>query len=107
MIETSVYITPIHIEIDASGHSGYATKGADIVCSAFSILFFTLAQSLREKGMAVNTDEEDQIKHINAYGDIGLTHNVLIDYYVSGVRMLAEKYPQHVAPPRIVGGINV
>ena len=53
MIETDVHITPGHMAVEASGHSGYALKGADIVCSAFSILFFTLAQSLQERGLAV------------------------------------------------------
>ncbi len=108
MIETDVHITPGHMAVEASGHSGYALKGADIVCSAFSILFFTLAQSLQEKGLAVEVTEQGQIKRINAYGHISLEHRVLNDYFISGVCMLAEKYPMYVAPPRLeTGGINV
>ena len=34
--------------IEATGHSGYAECGADIVCSAVSVLMETLANSLTE-----------------------------------------------------------
>ena len=108
MIETDVHITPGHMAVEASGHSGYALKGADIVCSAFSILFFTLAQSLQVRGLAVEITEHEQFKCIDAYGNIGLEHRVINDYFISGVRMLAERYPMYVAPPVLeTGGINV
>ena len=106
MIETNIHIIPAQAVIEASGHSGYARKGADIICSAYSILFFTLAQSLQDEGVPVETDEKDSLKHISIQVDIGFKENILINYFKTGVLMLAKKYPMHVALPKQTGGIN-
>ncbi len=107
MIETNIHITPVQVLVEALGHSGYARKGADIVCSAYSILFFALAQSLQDEGVSVEINEQDSLKHISMQGDIGFRENILINYFRTGVIMLAKKYPTHVALPKQVGGINV
>lgn len=36
------------IELNVSGHSGYAESGADIVCSAISVLIHSFCQALFE-----------------------------------------------------------
>lgn len=45
------------------GHANYAAEGADIVCSAVSILFYTLAQSV----MAFPEDAFEEKPHIKIY----------------------------------------
>lgn len=52
--------------IEATGHSGYAEEGQDIVCSAISILMETLANGLTEvvkAGVDVKVDES--IPHLS------------------------------------------
>lgn len=43
-------------KITASGHAGYAPKGQDIVCAAFSVLSLTL-----ERAVDTLTDDEMEI----------------------------------------------
>lgn len=43
-------------KITASGHAGYAPKGQDIVCAAFSVLSLTL-----ERAVDTLTDDEIEI----------------------------------------------
>ena len=52
--------------IEATGHSGYAEEGRDIVCSAISTLMETLANGLTEvvkANLEVKVDEE--IPHLS------------------------------------------
>ena len=46
MIE--IRFKPDDMELNVSGHAGQAEKGKDIVCSAVSILFYTLAQAVTD-----------------------------------------------------------
>jgi uncharacterized protein YsxB (DUF464 family) len=38
-------------EIESKGHAGYGEKGKDIVCSAVSILLYTLVDSIDERDL--------------------------------------------------------
>ena len=52
--------------IEATGHSGYAEEGSDIVCSAVSVLMETLANSLTEVVMAdVKVVVDENISHLS------------------------------------------
>ena len=46
MIE--IKFKPKELELSITGHAGAAEKGKDIVCSAVSILFYTLAQAVSD-----------------------------------------------------------
>lgn len=46
MIE--IKFKPKELELSVTGHAGAAEKGQDIVCSAASILFYTLAQAVTD-----------------------------------------------------------
>ena len=46
MIE--IRFNPEKMELKINGHAGQAEKGKDIVCSAVSILFYTLAQAVTD-----------------------------------------------------------
>jgi len=52
--------------IEATGHSGYAKEGQDIVCSAVSTLMETLANSLTEIVKAeVDVKVDENIPHLS------------------------------------------
>ena len=52
--------------IEATGHSGYAEEGSDIVCSAVSVLMETLANGLIEVVKAdVNVIVDENIPHLS------------------------------------------
>ena len=46
MIE--ITFNPKKLELSVKGHAGQAEKGKDIVCSAVSILFYTLCQAIAD-----------------------------------------------------------
>lgn len=46
MIE--IKFNPKELELSVTGHAGAAEKGKDIVCSAVSMLFYTLAQAVAD-----------------------------------------------------------
>ena len=52
--------------IEATGHSGYAEEGSDIVCSAVSVLMETLANGLTEVVKAdVKVVVDENIPHLS------------------------------------------
>ena len=54
------------IAIEATGHSGYAEVGHDIVCSAVSVLTQNLAQGLSEVvGIKPKVVEDESIPHFS------------------------------------------
>jgi uncharacterized protein YsxB (DUF464 family) len=88
------------IEIKIVGHAGY-NPGNDIVCSACSILTYTLIQNL------INAEKEDKALRIisqdisNGYVCLliePLRHRVytIIDVISSGFKLLQDQYPEFV-----------
>ena len=60
------------ITIEATGHSGYAESGKDIVCSAVSTLMQSLANGLTEvvkTSPNIIVDEENAHMHISVKGE--------------------------------------
>lgn len=92
------------IAIEATGHSGYAEAGSDIICSAVS----TLIQNC-EKGLSellkieheFNLDET--IPHIYIGGCENLSKTVMHDAQILlrstylGLRDLADSYPKFIS----------
>lgn len=85
--------------IDIDGHAGY-NPGMDIVCSACSVLSYTLANVLE--------NQEAELRHIKI--DDGVIHidikpltsnqeiiSTIITTIMTGYEMLAEQYPDNVA----------
>jgi uncharacterized protein YsxB (DUF464 family) len=46
----NITFKPETLELEIKGHAGQNEKGKDIVCSAISTLFYTLARSVVESG---------------------------------------------------------
>ena len=99
MIE--ITFNPKNFEIKATGHAKHDVKGKDIVCSAISTLFYTLAQTLFDShDMLEALDVDDK----NGDGFIGCTPkeeyigNIACIYrtILIGMEMVANEYPKNV-----------
>ena len=98
MIE--VKFTPSEYKLEVSGHAGYAETGKDIICSAVSILFYTLAQSLSEARYAL---EEDPVVNVSdgviscaPQGKYEATVGMIFWTILNGIQLLAEDEPDYV-----------
>ena len=92
-----------NLELSVKGHANHGEKGEDIVCSAVSILFYTLAVALTEsKEMLV------QNPHINMEDGNGTIScvpkgiyeaNVSLMYWtvLNGFNLLASEYKNNVS----------
>ena len=75
------------------GHAGYAEKGKDIICAAVTALAGTLEKSLTEKEYGNCMWIEDvPIFYAEAKGCAQPYFNTI----VTGLRMLAEEYPEFI-----------
>lgn len=96
----NVKFIPKKHTLSIEGHAGYAEKGKDIVCSAVSILLYTLAASLIEECMEVPIDidinegkssvsckPKKEYKH-----DVGIVYDTCLKGFV----LLSESYPDYV-----------
>lgn len=93
-----------YLSLLIEGHAGQAEKGKDIVCSAASILAYTLGQTLTQM------DKQGWLKkkpHINLKEGMGLITCIPNEGYFDeclmafffaevGYSLLANNYPQYV-----------
>lgn len=97
---TIVY-KPTEFKLTFKGHAG-GVKGKDIVCSAVSILFYTLAESLERNSFMlteyplVKDDEEEDEKIIVCTPQKKFTAPVKTTYQtvMNGLYLLASQYPK-------------
>lgn len=89
------------IRLAVNGHANYAEHGKDIICSAVSILAYTIAENVRS--LCKNNTYSISLKKGNSnvdivfssdeqYKDIGRQ----IKSVVKGFEILSEAYPQYV-----------
>ncbi|WP_130837188.1 ribosomal-processing cysteine protease Prp [Lachnoclostridium sp. Marseille-P6806] len=80
--------------LSVKGHAGYAALGSDIVCAAVSMLVYTLIERTEEltKDVQLSIDKGDV--SIMAAGD-GVS--LAFDTILSGFRLLAGQYPEHIS----------
>lgn len=92
-----------NLELSVKGHANHGEKGEDIVCSAVSILFYTLAESLTEsKEMLVQNphiDMEDGNGTISCVPKGIYEANVSLMYWtvLNGFNLLASEYKNNVS----------
>lgn len=87
-----------------TGHAGYAEPGQDIVCSAASILSYTLAQSIATMADQGGLDGKPVIKLdsgdvcIRAIPGEGMHETVqsAFIFAIIGYRLLEKQYPANV-----------
>lgn len=92
-----------NLELSVKGHANHGEKGEDIVCSAVSILFYTLAESLNEaKEMLVKNpliNMEDGNGTISSVPKGIYEANVSLMYWtvLNGFNLLASEYKNNVS----------
>ena len=94
------------LELNINGHAGYAEEGKDIVCSAVSCLFYTLAETLSSstdylKGYSINTEKG----HIKAIPKPQYKAVIQRTFFTicTGLSMIAEEYPENVTFSEVMG----
>ncbi len=85
------------IEIIVTGHANYAESGEDIICSAASMLCYTIAN----KCLSLSTEFEffEDSKKGMKFTNKGNSNEVdlLLDTLVEGFELLVIEYPKYVA----------
>ena len=98
MINVNIRESGSFREIEAKGHAGYAPEGQDIVCSAFSMLIYTLLSYLDK-----NPDKIRVYKNRVSSGNICIGFNALhndvdvaFECIINGILLLSEQYPDNI-----------
>lgn len=89
--------------IKAAGHAGYAPKGQDIVCSAFTILMYTMAEMVSE----LNRSGKLKECHIELHsGKVDISYipkaeyeaeiRIIMDTINTGISILLEEYSNFI-----------
>ena len=87
------------VKVTATGHSGYASSGSDIVCAAASTLIQTAYLAIADITDKITFDRDDDKAYFSfTVGDVPDRHDidVIIRAVTVGLRDLASGYPQHI-----------
>ena len=82
-----------NLELQIAGHAGYAEKGRDIVCAAVTALAGTLERCMKEAGEG-SCDWKEGETCFTASGTENL--RPCFETVVTGLKMLAEEFPDYV-----------
>ena len=98
----NITFKPQSLELEITGHAGADVKGKDIVCSAVSMLFYTLADSLVKSEEMLKKHPIIKMEDGNGYikcrprkeyqGNISLIYWTILN----GYQLLAEEYSQYI-----------
>lgn len=91
--------------LKASGHADFQPYGSDIVCSAFTILLYSLAQSIEtmetrgelREAPALQLDPGDAVLQFFPHIGARLTAYRQLETVAGGIRLLAQSYPEHIS----------
>ena len=91
-----------NLELKVEGHAGADVKGKDIVCSAVSMLFYTLADSLIKSEEMLKTHPKIKMEDGNGYIKCKPKEkyqaNVSLIYWtiLNGFQLLADEYEKYI-----------
>lgn len=98
----NIKFNPKTFTLDITGHAEHGKKGEDIVCSAISILFYTLAESLHNSKHMMAEDivfsDEDGNGHLSCKPKAEYEANVSLIYWtiLTGFELVSENYKKNV-----------
>ncbi len=96
------------IGVRATGHSGYAESGSDIVCAAASALVQTAYLAIKDLGAAVTFERDDDkaLFSFRVEPDGRTDHDVqvILRALRVGAEDLRSGYPRYVSTETITGG---
>lgn len=84
-------------EIEVSGHSGYAPRGQDIVCSSVSSLVYYLWQVLTELRAKATINERDGYTKVMLEEGMSLEIRAVLIAFENTVGELSSQYPNNVS----------
>lgn len=99
----NITFEPKTLELRVEGHAEHGKKGEDIVCSAISTLFYTLATTLNESEEmlkdAPTISDEGGNGYIKCTPKEEYEKNITLMYYtiLTGLDMVASTYPKNVS----------
>ena len=98
----NIEFNPKTFTLDITGHAEHGKKGEDIVCSAISALFYTLAESLSQveemiEG-SIDFSEDDGNGHISCKPKTEYEANVSLIYWtiLNGFEIISTYYEKNV-----------
>lgn len=86
---------------EVTGHSDYAESGSDIICSAVSILAYTVLNSIVTIGnidcsnLSYIIGEEEGNMEVTL-DETNLKTNVILETFEIGIKLLLEDYSQYI-----------
>ena len=98
----NITFNPNTYTIDVTGHAEHGKKGEDIVCSAISTLFYTLAGALYESKEMLSEDiifsDEDGNGHLSCKPKAEYEGNIARTYWtiLTGFDLVAKNYKNNV-----------
>ena len=98
----NITFNPKTFTLDINGHAEHGKKGEDIVCSAISTLFYTLAQALYESKEMLSEDivfsDEDGNGHLSCNPKAEYEGNVSLIYWtiLTGFDLVSKNYEKNV-----------
>lgn len=99
----NIEFNPKKFTLDITGHAEHGEKGEDIVCSAISALFYTLAEALsrvEEKMIegSINFTDEDGNGHLSCKPKAEYEANVSLIYWtiLNGFEIVSRYYEKNV-----------
>ena len=98
----NITFKPKTYELEISGHAGHGKKGKDIVCSAVSILFYTLGEALYESADMLEEapifKDEDGEGYLSCIPRREYKPNVTLIYWtiLNGFQLIADSYKKNV-----------
>ena len=105
-----INFNPNTFTLDITGHAEHGKKGEDIVCSAISTLFYTLAESLYQSKDMLQEDmvfsDEDGNGHLSCVPKAEYEANVSLIYWtiLNGFDLVAKNYKKNVN--LAIGGVR-
>ena len=99
----NITFKPETLEVDIKGHAGQDEKGKDIVCSAISTLFYTLAKSITDSKSMLAKNPVIKYKDGNGYIQCKpkkeFEGNIVRSYWtiLTGFEMVADEYKDFVS----------
>lgn len=80
--------------LQMTGHAGYDQPGRDIVCSAASMLLYTLIENLRAEKITGWIEEGDVMLEYKC--GIFSEERLALNAIAKGFRLLAKQHPEYV-----------
>ncbi|MDW7668474.1 MAG: ribosomal-processing cysteine protease Prp [Bacillota bacterium] len=90
-----------YVGVEIFGHSNYDESGKDIICSAVSILSYTLLNSLNsigkidEKYIDIEENETEGLLVVKLTKQNKIT-NLLFENFLVGIKLLMEDYSDYI-----------